>query len=79
LPENEQFESKYLNSKATTVGDYNEDLQATKFSSNSQPYYFFLDAAENKLAKEGYSYNSDVPKFLKHLDAVITEYKKQNP
>lgn len=76
LPENEQYDSKFLGSKVTTIGDKNEDIQATKFNSNSQPYYFFIDENENKLAEKGYGYNPDPALFVKHLDAVLAKYEE---
>jgi len=79
LPAEEQYFSKELNSQVTTLGNYNADLQASKFGSNSQPYYFYIDENENKLADEGYSYDPDVEKFVKHLDNVVAKYKAIHP
>jgi len=79
LPEAEQYESKVLGSKVVTVGDKNEDYQAAHFNSNTQPYYFFIDDAEHQLAAEGYGYDPDVQKFIRHLDAVKQKYKELNP
>jgi thiol:disulfide interchange protein len=79
LPEAEQYESKYLGAKVTTLGDLNEDLQATKFNANSQPYYFYVDAQGALLADKGYPYDPNVEKFVAHLDAVVAKFKAQNP
>jgi thiol:disulfide interchange protein len=79
LPEAEQYDSKYLGSKVTTLGDFNEDLQATKFNANSQPFYFYVDAQGSLLAEKGYPYDPNVPKFLAHLDGVIAKFKALNP
>lgn len=76
LPQQEQYYSEALQKRVETVGDRNTDLQVTKFHANSQPYYFFLDANENKLAEEGYGYDPDIKKFIHHLDAVVEKYKK---
>ena len=76
LQPNEQYFSKALNQKITTLGDKNADMQVTIFNANTQPYYFFLDANENRLAPEGYGYDPDIPKFIKLLDGVIAEYNK---
>jgi thiol:disulfide interchange protein DsbD len=76
LQEKEQYYSKALNKNIETLGDKNADLQVTKFGSNSQPYYFFLDANEKRLADAGYGYDSDVKKFLNHLNAVKEKYKQ---
>ncbi|MBK8329595.1 MAG: thioredoxin family protein [Bacteroidetes bacterium] len=78
LPESEQYDSKFLGSKVKTIGDKNEDIQATKFNSNSQPYYFFIDENENKLAEKGYGYDPDAAKFVQHLDAVLAQFDANN-
>ncbi|MBC7553109.1 MAG: thioredoxin family protein, partial [Taibaiella sp.] len=75
LPKDQQYFSKALSSQVTTLGNKNADLQAARFGSNSQPFYFYIDENGNKLADEGYGYDPDVEKFVKHLDAVKAKYK----
>jgi len=72
----EQYYSETLGKKITTLGDKNADLQVSVYNANTQPFYFFLDANEKRLAPEGYGYDSDVSKFIKLLDGVKDEYKK---
>ncbi|MDR3678611.1 MAG: cytochrome c biogenesis protein CcdA [Flavipsychrobacter sp.] len=79
LPKNEQYFSKDLNSQVVTIGNKNADIQAAKFGSNSQPYYFFVDEEGNKLADAGYSYDPDIQKFIDHLERVKANYKKLHP
>ncbi len=79
LPANEQHYSKALEAQVVTIGDKNEDLQATKFNSNSQPFYFYVDENGKQLIDGGYSYDPDVQKFIKHLDKVLENYKKEHP
>jgi len=79
LPKSEQHFSQALQSQVVTVGDKNEELQAAKYNSNSQPFYFYVDENGNKLADEGYSYDPDVQKFIAHLDKVKENYKKTHP
>ncbi len=76
LPENQQYYSKDLGSQVTTLGNKNADLQASKFLSNSQPFYFYVDENGNKLVEEGYSYDPDVQKFVDHLDKIKANFKK---
>lgn len=76
LPEAEQYFSKALDKKVETLGDKNADFQVTKFGANTQPYYFFLDGSENKLAPQGYGYDADVDKFINLLDSVKSAYQK---
>ena len=75
LPKEEQYFSKDLNAQVTTLGNKNADLQASKFDSNSQPFYFYVDENGNKLADDGYSYDPDVQKFISHLEKVKAKYK----
>ncbi len=79
LPIDQQYFSKDLNSQVTTLGNKNADLQASKFGSNSQPFYFYIDEEGNKLADAGYAYDPDVQKFIDHLEAVKANYKKTHP
>ena len=78
LPADQQYFSKDLNSQVTTLGNKNADLQASKFGSNSQPFYFYVDENGNKLVDQGYSYDPDVQKFIDHLDRVLANYNKQH-
>lgn len=77
LPQSEQFFSRELNAQVTTLGDWNEHLQASRFESNTQPFYFFVDEAGNKLAEKGYSYDPDVSAFVRHLDLVKKNYENR--
>ncbi len=75
LPEAEVHYSEALGSMVRTLGNKNAEFQAKEFKSNGQPLYFFVDAEGNKLADVGYSYDPDIDKFVKHLDAAKAKYK----
>jgi thiol:disulfide interchange protein len=77
LQPGDQYFSKDLNQKITTLGDKNADLQVSRYNANTQPYYFFLDADERRLAPEGYGYDPDVNKFIKLLDGVKAAYQEK--
>ncbi|HTO16026.1 MAG TPA: cytochrome c biogenesis protein CcdA [Edaphocola sp.] len=79
LPIEEQYYSKILGSNVKTVGDKNEDFQATKYNSNTQPFYFFIDENEVQLHPKGYDYDPSVPNFIAHLKKVIKKYKELKP
>lgn len=79
LPEAEQFESKELGEFVNTVGEKFSHLQVSRYGVLAQPFYIFLDGQEQKLAADGYPYDPDVQKFIRHLDNVVAEYKKRNP
>lgn len=74
IPENEQYDSQFLGSRVKSLGQKNSDIQATKYNSNTQPYYFFIDADENLLAEKGYGYDPSPAKFARHLDEVLKKY-----
>ena len=78
LPLSEQFYSKALNKQVETLGDKNADLQVVRYGANTQPYYFFIDGRENKLAEDGYGYDPSIQKFINLLEEVKAEYKKRN-
>lgn len=77
LPEAEHYFSKDLGKQVTTLGEKNTDMQVSKYGSNSQPYYFFLDKNEQRLIPDGYGYDSNVDKFLALLNKAKEEYKKR--
>jgi thiol:disulfide interchange protein DsbD len=77
LQPSEQYFSKTLDKKITTLGDKNADFQVTEYNANTQPYYFFLDANENRLEPEGYGYDSNVEKFKNMLDDVVEKYNAE--
>jgi thiol:disulfide interchange protein DsbD len=74
LQPGDQYYSKTLKKDITTLGDKNADLQITQYNANTQPYYFFLDANENRLEPEGYGYDPSVEKFKNMLDEVVAKY-----
>ena len=77
LQEAEQYFSKSLNKKVTTLGDKNTDMQVAVYGANSQPYYFFLDNNERRLISEGYGYNPDVNKFIALLDTAVARFNRK--
>lgn len=77
LPLSEQYYSEHLGKQVETLGEKNTDIQVSLFGSNSQPFYFFLDGNEKRLAPNGYPYNASISKFISHLDKVVAEYKRR--
>jgi thiol:disulfide interchange protein DsbD len=76
LPDDEQA----LNSKGqkiTTVGELNLEYEVTKFGFNAQPLYKFLDLNGVPLSNINYGYDSDVDKFIAHLDAMKAAFDKK--
>lgn len=74
LAENEQYISKFSGKKIKTIGNKWSDFQATKFTSNSQPFYVLLDNNGNLLHKpQGANYNPD--EYAKFLQEGLQQYK----
>ncbi len=77
-------EDVYTNAKGKEIknlGEKNVDIQIHKYQSNTQPYYFFIDADENRLVPDGYGYsvsNEDPAKFMTVLNAALDKYQEQN-
>ena len=70
LPENEWVTSKFDGSVLKRMGDKNLDFEVTLTNNNAQPYYVFTDTNGSLLSNEGYGYDSDIQKFINHLDKM---------
>lgn len=78
VPDADQFFSESLGRQVETLGDLNADRQISRFGSNTQPYYFFLDANERRLVPEGYGYDPGIQKFIALLDQAKSAYQNSN-
>lgn len=78
IPANEQYESQLLGSRVMSLGQKNIDIQSSKYNSNTQPNYFFIDPNGTLLADKSYSYDPSPENFVKHLDAVYAKFKELN-
>ena len=76
LPEAEQY-TNAKREKITTLGEKNLDYEITKFGFNAQPLYMFLDLDEKPLSDVKYGYNSNIQKFINHLQTVKEEFEKR--
>lgn len=63
--------------KIKTVGNKWSYFQASKFGTNSQPYYIFLDHEGNQL-HEPAAYDPNIQKFITWLNTGIDEFEKDN-
>lgn len=78
----DQFVSDYSGKKITSIGGKWSDFEASRFGSNSQPFYVLLDSDGNLLKDKGgkeiqpspADYN--VESYLKFLESGIAAYKK---
>lgn len=76
LPDNEQYINK-TGEKIVTVGDKNKDYEISKFGFNAQPLYMFLDLNGNSLSDIKYGYDSNVKKFISHLETVKRRFEER--
>jgi len=75
LPANEQYTSSFSHRLVTTIGGLNSDIQATRFNTNSQPYYVLLDPATEMplVTPEGADY--DPARYYSYLQSGLNRYK----
>lgn len=74
LPAEKQFTSAFSGKKIKTTGNRWSELQATKYETNSQPYYVLLDNNNHILAKPR-GYTPDINTYVKFLDEGLCRYK----
>ena len=82
LKPEEYFTSTYSGKKITTLGGKWSDLEAARFTSNSQPFYVLLDSDGNMLIdKSGKTIapspaNYNIESYLAFLESGLAAYKK---
>ena len=78
LPENEQYISSFSHRKITNIGALNSDIQATRFNTNSQPFYVLLNPTTEMpmVTPEGADYNPD--SYYNYLQSGINSFNKTN-
>ena len=82
LEPKEQFVSDYSGKKITTLGGKWSDLEASRFNSNSQPFYIMLDS-DGKLLKNQNGQDIqpspadyNISSYLQFLESGIAAYKQ---
>ncbi len=73
LPEGRQYTSPLTGKKIRTTGNKWSDLQATRYTTNSQPYYVLLDNKGHLLAKPR-GYTPDIKTYGRFLDEGLCRY-----
>jgi len=76
LPIDDQYISKLSKRKIKTIGALNNDIQASHFNTNSQPYYVLLDPSSQKplITPRGADYN--IESYYSYLAAGLESYKQ---
>lgn len=78
MPKEKVHYSKYLKGETTTLGKYNQDLQATRYGANSQPFYVLTDHDLNPLtAPQGAVFNNDAA-YIEFLKSGVEKFKSNN-
>lgn len=78
LPENEQFDSKILETKVNSIGKKFKHFQAEHFKTISQPYYVLWDTNETELVSPPIGVEFDIDKYLAYLDKGLSEFANRN-
>lgn len=75
MPADKVHHSAYLKGNTDDLGRWNQDLQATKYGANSQPYYVLVDHDLNPLVKpEGAIFN-DNKAYIAFLQSGLDQFK----
>ncbi len=74
LPANEQYTSKFSGRRITTIGALNSDLQASRFNSNSQPFYVLLNPQTEQTLAEPQGADFEVNSYLNYLQSGLKAY-----
>jgi len=75
LATSEQYTSSYSGKHITTIGAKNSDYEASKFDTNSQPFYVIVDG-DGKVLVPPQGANYSVDNYIKFLESGISAYKK---
>lgn len=71
LPEAEQYTSMFSGRRVTTIGALNSDLQASRFNSNSQPFYVLLNPATEQALVQPQGADFEVSRYLAFLNSGL--------
>jgi len=74
LAEDEKYVSGFSGKKVATIGNKWSDFQASKFNSNSQPFYVLLNNEEEVMVKPSGA-DFDVKSYLRYLDSGLSAFK----
>lgn len=76
LPKNEQYISKFSGKKIEKLGQKWSDLQASKFGTNSQPYYILVNP-EGQLLVPPRAFDLDIHQYIQFLDTGIEAFNNK--
>lgn len=76
LGENEKYQSAFSGKKVNSIGQKWSDFQASKFGTNSQPYYVIADHEGNTLIAPT-AFNLDINNYRKFLESGKIAFDKK--
>jgi thiol:disulfide interchange protein DsbD len=76
LSENEKYQSAFSGKKVNSIGQKWSDFQASKFGTNSQPYYVIADHEGNTLIAPQ-AFNLDINNYRKFLESGKIAFDKK--
>ncbi|HYH56949.1 MAG TPA: cytochrome c biogenesis protein CcdA, partial [Anseongella sp.] len=74
LPEEEQYVSEFSGKTINTVGKKWSDFQASRFNTNSQPYYVIVDHQGQVLVPPR-AFDLDIPEYVGFLDKGLKAFQ----
>ena len=77
LPQSEQFVSAFSGKNIRSIGNKWSDFQASKYNSNSQPYYVLLDPASEEILVNPIGADYDPKSYYSFLQSAIDKYKNK--
>jgi len=75
MPEEKVHYSKYLKGNTTDLGRWNQDLQATRYGANSQPYYVLTDHNLNPLVNPEGAILNDNKAYISFLQSGLDKFQ----
>lgn len=76
LSDNEKYQSAFSGKKVNSIGQKWSDFQASKFGTNSQPYYVIADHDGNTLVPPQ-AFNLDISNYTKFLESGKVAFDKK--
>jgi thiol:disulfide interchange protein len=78
LPVQEQYVSNFSHNQVTSIGALNSDIQASRFNSNSQPFYVLLDPGIEQPLVDPQGANYNPTEYVAYLNSGLSIFKNQN-
>ena len=75
LPKDEQYVSSFSGKNVRTIGNKWSDFQASKFNSNSQPYYVLLDPSNEEILIKPIGADYEPKSYYSFIQSAIDRYR----